>query len=314
MAETKYTYSVQDDTANGEVNADKLTLELGSSSITIALSYIGVFGDILDIWFKDSLSEAQQAILGSLVEMHDGVASPTNDNPPSTADGDWHVVNENFAHVTGNQGINWVVEKYLEAGVSYSEKYRLENGRHATINALSVGAAGVPSEVKLEWYVETYEDSGVFMRYNPWTKCRSSYCDLIEGSHDIGDTVLDVQNTDGYLENMETDLYYEFENPDGTFFYDKITAVSVENEQVTIANAAPIALVADAMITGKDRPIGRVGTQYAYSKVDWASPPNGFLGNGKNYFLITIKNTHTDESALVSSSTNGWHTSTESGD
>ena len=314
MAATKYTYSVQNDTANGKVNSDKLTQEILSSSITIAFSYIEIYGDVLDLWFKDALSESYQTFLGSLVLVHDGVALPTHDNPPSTADGDWHVVNENFAHVTGNQGINWVVEKYLEAGISYSEKFRLEEGRHATINSLSVGAASVPAKVSLDWYVETSEGSGVFMRHNPWTRCKSSYCDLIAEDHLVGDTVLNVQNVDDYLESMETDSYYEFENIDGTFFYDKITAVSVENKQVTIANAAPIALLANAMLTSKDRPIGRIGTQYTYSKINWESPPNGFIGNGKNYFLLTIQNTHTDESALISSATNGWHTSVESGD
>jgi hypothetical protein len=69
---TKYTYSIAGDTANGKVNSTKLTSEIQSSSIVIALDRIDTSGDILDIWFKDPLSGGDQTTLTALVNAHIG--------------------------------------------------------------------------------------------------------------------------------------------------------------------------------------------------------------------------------------------------
>jgi hypothetical protein len=72
MAQTKYTYSIADDTANAKVS-DSLQVEIGDSAIITALDYISQTGDVLDIYMKDALSAGDETILDGVVSAHDGV-------------------------------------------------------------------------------------------------------------------------------------------------------------------------------------------------------------------------------------------------
>lgn len=74
MAATKYTYSIANDTLNGQVDLDSLTTEIGASSIVTALDHIDRAGDVLDVWFKAGLSAPDQTTLGAVVAAHDGTA------------------------------------------------------------------------------------------------------------------------------------------------------------------------------------------------------------------------------------------------
>ena len=75
MAATKYTYSIADDTANGIVNSDSLSEEISNSNIVTALDYVESSEDVLDVWFKDSLSTGDETILDSLVDAHTGAST-----------------------------------------------------------------------------------------------------------------------------------------------------------------------------------------------------------------------------------------------
>lgn len=76
MPATKYTYSISVDFINSIVATDRLSLEIQTSSIITALDYINTFGDDCDIWFKDSLSIGDQAVLDGIVATHSGEALP----------------------------------------------------------------------------------------------------------------------------------------------------------------------------------------------------------------------------------------------
>jgi len=72
MSATKYTYTISTATANGIVDATALAEQIQASAIVTALDYINTSGDTLDIWFKDGLSEGDEATLTALVTAHDG--------------------------------------------------------------------------------------------------------------------------------------------------------------------------------------------------------------------------------------------------
>ena len=72
MASVKYTYSVSADTLNGKVNSITLADEIANSIITIALDYIDVAADALNIWFKAALSSMEIAELTLIVQAHTG--------------------------------------------------------------------------------------------------------------------------------------------------------------------------------------------------------------------------------------------------
>lgn len=76
MAQTKYTYSIANDTANAILAADALKDEIGSSSIITALDYISAFGDILEVYMKDALSAGDKTTLDLVVAAHPGVPLP----------------------------------------------------------------------------------------------------------------------------------------------------------------------------------------------------------------------------------------------
>jgi hypothetical protein len=74
MAQTKYVYSIADDTLNAALSAASLSSEIQASSIVIALDYISSLGDVLDIYMKDALTAGDKTTLDSVVAAHTGVS------------------------------------------------------------------------------------------------------------------------------------------------------------------------------------------------------------------------------------------------
>jgi len=72
MALVDYIYSVSADTLTGRVNPITLADQISASDITIALGYIDVLGDVLNIWFKAALSTSEHTTLTTVVANHNG--------------------------------------------------------------------------------------------------------------------------------------------------------------------------------------------------------------------------------------------------
>lgn len=81
---SSFVFSISQDFPNGQVNIDNLMAEIKQSNITIVLDSIGAFGDVLTIYFKDVLSQANQNILfggtyhpaGGLIAKHNPIPQP----------------------------------------------------------------------------------------------------------------------------------------------------------------------------------------------------------------------------------------------
>ena len=90
---TSYTYSIADDFSGGSVNTSKLSAEIRASAIVTALDRIDTAGDVLDVWFRDVLSDGDKTILdgdaagpaGGLIAAND--SSPSQVTPVQRADG-----------------------------------------------------------------------------------------------------------------------------------------------------------------------------------------------------------------------------------
>ena len=79
MASVNYIYSVSTDTLNGRVNPVALSQEIAADPlITIAIDYINVLGNTLNIWFKASLSPTEQTELTVVVGNHTGQQGVTD--------------------------------------------------------------------------------------------------------------------------------------------------------------------------------------------------------------------------------------------
>lgn len=72
MASVNYIYSVSADTLNGKVNEVTLAREIANSTITIALDYINIVADVLNIWFKAILAPAEITVLEIILAAHTG--------------------------------------------------------------------------------------------------------------------------------------------------------------------------------------------------------------------------------------------------
>jgi hypothetical protein len=73
MAATNYTYSIDNDFPNRQVDSDSLTTQINASSIgSAALLYIETTGDDCDIWFDGPLSSGDQTTLDGIVAAHTG--------------------------------------------------------------------------------------------------------------------------------------------------------------------------------------------------------------------------------------------------
>jgi len=82
---TKYTFSIINDTLNSLINLSRLTNDIGSSDITIALDYVNTNADVCDVWFKADLSSPEETTLSGLFAAHTGES--TDVDPPTMSDG-----------------------------------------------------------------------------------------------------------------------------------------------------------------------------------------------------------------------------------
>ena len=71
MASTKYSYEISA-FPNLKVDSNRLTLEIQSSAIVVALDYLDTSEVGCDIWFKDELSVVDKTILDGVVAAHSG--------------------------------------------------------------------------------------------------------------------------------------------------------------------------------------------------------------------------------------------------
>lgn len=80
MAQTNYTFSIQNDFPNHKLNSDKLTTQLHATNIVPLLVGIGTSGDVCTITYLDALSSGEQSTLNGVIAIHDGEAIPETEN------------------------------------------------------------------------------------------------------------------------------------------------------------------------------------------------------------------------------------------
>lgn len=83
MASVKYTYSILNDFPSGNINISKFENEIRKSNITVALDFIGTSGDVIDIWFKASISTAEKTTLDGDISSPAGGLIAAHDNSPN---------------------------------------------------------------------------------------------------------------------------------------------------------------------------------------------------------------------------------------
>jgi len=71
----KYTYSIQNDFTNSQINPTRLTREIEGSSISGTLEYINTNSDVCDLYFESSLSGADESTLSGCITTHSGIFS-----------------------------------------------------------------------------------------------------------------------------------------------------------------------------------------------------------------------------------------------
>ena len=228
-----------------------------------------------------------------------------NTEPPKSVDGDWHILNENFAHVTGNSGINWAIEMYLEPGTVYTEMLVPPTNREVTLNYIEGGSYEVPSLIKLEWFVK--EDDGSFRRHNPWIRIDEIPTMKTIGLHGNLDNVINI-DTSFDVSTLSFELYYGFILPDGSYAHRKITSVNTTNNQITLESPLNIVIPTGTLIGTTDRVIGQRANLIGSSSLNWISPPNDFIGGNDSHFKLTLSNEDDSNGSLLTASVNGWHT------
>lgn len=323
MALETYTYT------KTPVALDSLTLEIQESNITIALDHItntGAETDNLQIVFKDLLSAGEITLLNTVVTNHTGVSLPDNEAklvtlsniPPKSADGDWHVVHENFAHVTGNAGINWTLDKFIESGESYSEKLFIPNGRSVTLDQLHGGSPDGPTTITLDWY-EYCTHADTYIRKNPWIRSEEIRNLQVIESYTTGATAISVSSYSSALDDLITGWYCFFDYENNNHFIKRVYSIDSENGLINVsggsnADGIPSGISSNTFVTLIERHIGVISSQIGSQFLHWDSPPNGFNGDGLSYFMLTLKNEHDTDGCFISAALNGWHTDTITGD
>lgn len=83
MALTKYPFSIAGAFPNHKAATDRLSDEIHASPILTSLDRIDTDGDTCNVWFKNSLSNADALFLPSVVAAHSGEPYPTPVQPVS---------------------------------------------------------------------------------------------------------------------------------------------------------------------------------------------------------------------------------------
>lgn len=232
---------------------------------------------------------------------------PTN----VTADGDWHMVQENFAHVTGNKIVNWTVEKFLDAQAEYSEKFLIPDGYTLTVNFVEAGSSTVPTTVVLEYYDWINE---TLHRINPELRVEETFLLTVDGAFTTDDTELTVADTDtNTIQELETGMTYGFKDGVNDVFYRTIVDITTGTSSITLDSGIPTDIADGTMIGLVDRVIGQKGTKSASGMISWVSPPR-FFGDGDRYLRLRIENDDPTDGGLVAGTLNGWLTPTADGD
>ena len=108
-----------------------------------------------------------------------------------------------------------------------------------------------------------------------------------------------------------------FDQSTNSHFVKKV--YSIDTDTISISGGSgiggiPSGISSETFITLIDRPIGIISSQLGSQSLHWDSPPNEFIGNNLNYFMLTLKNEHLNQGSFISASVNGWHTDATSGD
>lgn len=242
------------------------------------------------------------------------VRAVTGQQPDTTrmgSGGEITILTENNGHLKDNEVINWTIEKFLDTDEEYTEFLVLPIGKILTLNFLEGGSYTVPTFIKLEWF-KYFSEFSTHIRHNPEIRITETYVASANGNHNMNDTVINVNDDHGILEDIELDLYYCFQSTSGSppmpmEFVRKITAVDAVAKTITLETGLPMGGLADGMKIGlTDRVIGQKGNQISSSVINWVSPPR-FQGNGTDYLKITVSNEDTENSGLVTATVNGWY-------
>jgi len=80
MPITRYGYNILADTLNGQVDSDKLTIEISISSIVTSHDHISTSGAdaYMDIFFSNAITSGEKVTLDAYVAAHDGYALVNN--------------------------------------------------------------------------------------------------------------------------------------------------------------------------------------------------------------------------------------------
>jgi hypothetical protein len=113
------------------VATDRLTFEIQISSITKALDYITTNGTALSIFFKEALSESEEATLGTLVTNHVATPLPENVIQKISVDG--------VAEPVGKRArLKGVIKGTIPAGTEVDLDYKMEQISYKGTNRASI--------------------------------------------------------------------------------------------------------------------------------------------------------------------------------
>lgn len=114
MAETYYTYSVENDFPNQAVDISKFFIEIGESNIVTECSHITVDGDVCQVYFVDALTSEDKNILDGLVSVHDGepIEQESSDiiisSTPSVDSSFWMNQSDGFLYFYDSVRMSWL--------------------------------------------------------------------------------------------------------------------------------------------------------------------------------------------------------------
>jgi hypothetical protein len=232
--------------------------------------------------------------------------------PPKTKDGDWHIVTENFAHVTGNDVINWTLEKHLDCSTKHSERLLIPSNKKVTVNFVEAGSDSIPTSLCLEYFKII---NGGHYRVNLDIRVSEMYCLVSTVDAVSTDTTMTVETAyDNLFEDTINNVLYGVETPDGELSYHFLTSVSDDPSVLTFDNPFGRDLPAGTKLAVVDRPIGQSGSTMASSDLNWISPPEFYCSSGLSYLKLTIFNNSIEDAGLVFAVINGWQTPLVGGD
>lgn len=232
-----------------------------------------------------------------------------NTEPPKTEEGFWTVSNRSESLLTGNQTVNWVANRFLDSQSEFSETFIIPNNRSFVLTMFSTDSPNVSVFSTLEFFLHIQDEEYFRISTNidpsmVWVMKSTVSADSSDGQVNV--------TYNQYVDPVALPVSSVYavtpvSGENSVLGYIKVNEINISSNTIFFSAFSNFDFFPNARIGLVDRYITALGTESNTAIVSYASPLT-FVGNGKNFLKLTVRNTHQTDAGFAGAAINGYLT------